>query len=591
MKTFVYQCSILIILAFLLPSCSERKEEKLPTVSTLTIHEKGFADTTSSNFHAKYLLTINNDITKCQQCHGKNLTGGTTKASCYDCHTVVHGKDFGDVTSQNFHAKYLQGTQYNVQVCQKCHGVDFRGKGDIAKSCIQCHSSVHDKSFGDSTSANFHTKFIQSKEYDIQSCKQCHGDKLDGKGVAVKSCLTCHTSVHDATFGDSTSLNYHARFIQSNGYNVASCQTCHGTKFDGKGVAKKNCQTCHSSVHDKSFGNSASPNFHAKFIQGANYEVESCKQCHGTSFDGKGVALKSCKTCHASVHDKSFGDATSPNFHTKYLQSNNYEVTSCQQCHGTSFDGKGVTKKSCYQCHTVMHDKTFGDQASPNFHANFIKSSNYNLVQCQSCHGPQYNGNGVAVKSCVTCHNQQSGPENCSTCHGGATNAAPPKDLSGNTLATFRGVGAHQTHLNGESISKGFSCNECHVVPATLSAVGHIDASVNAEVVFNGGSKFFKADAGYNASTISCANTYCHGNFTGGNNLTMTWNNTLSSAAACGTCHGDATKSTLKEKAFPKSGHNRFGTISSDCSTCHVKVVDAALNIINPSLHVNGIVD
>jgi len=474
--------SVCVVAALLMASCTKLREEKLPTQTSLSVHGQGFADSTSENFHAKYLQANNYDVTKCQQCHGKSYTGGTSNASCIQCHQVIHGVEFGDSTSQNYHAKFIASNQYDVSACQPCHGVNFDGKGIVTKSCLTCHTSVHDKSFGDSTSANFHTKFIQANNYEVESCKQCHGAKLDGKGVEVKSCLTCHVSVHDKSFGDSASMN----------------------------------------------------------------------------------------------------------FHTKFIQTNNYDVESCQQCHGVQFDGKGVTVKSCYRCHTVVHGKNFGVTTSPNYHAAFLRNNNFNLAQCQTCHGAQYNGKGVAVKSCLSCHNKQNGPENCTTCHG-TLNAAPPKDVAGNSSPTVRGVGAHEKHLTS-SLGVSVPCQHCHTVPKRFADVGHIDNSPHAEVKFDTTSVLFRSNAVYDAANVSCTNTYCHGNFNGGNqNVTMTWTDTMSTATACGTCHGDVTKATLAEKAFPKSGHIPIG--DNACVPCHASVINAGMAIINPAKHINGVVD
>ena len=57
--------------------------------------------------------------------------------------------------------------------------------------------------------------------------------------------------------------------------------------------------------------------------------------------------------------------------------------------------------------------------------------------------------------------------------------------------------------------------------------------------------------------TLSCANTYCHGNIKNGNSeFAPVWNDVTNTQAACGTCHG--------------------------------QVVDANLRIIDKSKHING---
>ena len=236
-----------------------------------------------------------------------------------------------------------------------------------------------------------------------------------------------------------------------------------------------------------------------------------------------------------------------------------------------------------------VHGIGFADttnQLSANFHAAYVRTKKYDLLLCQSCHGVDYAG-GKTGQSCNSCHNKANGPENCLTCHGGGANAAPPKDLSWNMNIASRGVGAHQKHLLADTLFAKVACAECHNVPKNVKDAGHIDATDHAEIRFDSTSIFFKSNAAYNAGDVSCANTYCHGNFPGGNAVTMVWNDVTGSAAQCGTCHGDVNKLTVKEKAFPKTGHT-YAAVTADCSTCHGAVVKADMTIIDANRHVNG---
>lgn len=255
--------------------------------------------------------------------------------------------------------------------------------------------------------------------------------------------------------------------------------------------------------------------------------------------------------------------------------------------------GCSETKDSAPAAQTAVtvHGIGFADPASANFHAKAVQAKNYELKECRSCHGADYAG-GITGQSCKTCHSKPGGPENCTTCHGGV-NAAPPKDLTDHISPTFRGVGAHQKHVLGGSLGAAVACADCHSVPAALSSAGHIDASAHAEVRFDSTSAMFASGSvvTQGAATVTCNNTYCHGNFNGGNlNNTMTWTDTTSAAVACGTCHGDNTKATNKEKAFPKTNHS-FVASTSNCETCHADVVSKVNNdivITTPSRHMNG---
>src|SRR4051812_49394754 len=77
--------------------------------------------------------------------------------------------------------------------------------------------------------------------------------------------------------------------------------------------------------------------------------------------------------------------------------------------------------------------------------------------------------------------------EGCAiACHGADTSNAPPKSISGVTATTARPVGAHQAHLVASPAwHRAVECGDCHVVPATVDAPGHIDGDGVAEVAFS----------------------------------------------------------------------------------------------------------
>ena len=259
----------------------------------------------------------------------------------------------------------------------------------------------------------------------------------------------------------------------------------------------------------------------------------------------------------------------------------------------------------------AVHKSGWTDPTSSYFHGKAIRDANWDVIQCQTCHGPKYEGGTVNV-SCRTCHDKPTGPEHCATCHGGTDNAAPPRDLTKNTSRSVRGVGAHQRHFLGTGLVSATMtpCSYCHAVPSALSSSGHIDSSPQAEVnlggwlttVMTNESTTADYDAGlsivtpnplYNSGTLTCSNTYCHGDFKNGNqSFAPVWNDTTGSQTACGTCHGDVTKPTLAERALPKTS-TQGGThpSSTACFACHADVVDANLRIINKSKHINGLLN
>lgn len=253
-----------------------------------------------------------------------------------------------------------------------------------------------------------------------------------------------------------------------------------------------------------------------------------------------------------------------------------------------------------------FHKEGILDPMSPHWHGDLIREAGWDMNDCRQCHGGNYNG-GLVEVSCLPCHSEKAGPENCSTCHGNDESPAPPQDIDGNTLSNK--VGAHRIHLAGGNLGKSISCSDCHKVPAALYDEGHVDSGLPAEVPMNGflatlvtndpsvsevyfqGLPVFRPDPEYDYTNMTCANTYCHGYFKSGNSDNKPeWSDPA--AAACGTCHGDPSKLTIHEKSLPKTvsqgGAHPNVPVETPCSNCHGGTVDENYKIINPSKHIDG---
>jgi len=247
------------------------------------------------------------------------------------------------------------------------------------------------------------------------------------------------------------------------------------------------------------------------------------------------------------------------------------------------------------------HNVGILDTSSNAFHGNLVKQSNWDMNGCKQCHGINYDG-GLVGYSCLNCHTYPGGPENCTTCHGSSTSNAPPQDLNGNTSTSVRGVGAHQIHLKGGDIGRNLTCAECHNIPGGVYTPGHVDSELPAEVFMNNPRAnlvtndpstseydpnlgMFVPDPVYNPADLSCSNTYCHGYFKNGNlDNSPVWTDPATSE--CGSCHGDGSNPLPK---IPSQGGSH--PTDTDCYLCHEGVVDANQNIINPSKHIDGLLN
>lgn len=242
-----------------------------------------------------------------------------------------------------------------------------------------------------------------------------------------------------------------------------------------------------------------------------------------------------------------------------------------------------------------IHEEGWSEVSSVGFHGKAIQSDNWDIRPCKKCHGLDYKG-GSSGKTCLGCHNQPGGPENCGTCHGNNIAAGPPPDLSGNTSNSARGVGFHQVHLNGTGnvSSVRMVCTDCHHYPeGSIYDPQHIDGSEHAEVLITGPLATLKTGGTallptYDATALTCKSIYCHGAwilnksglpsdsvFSGttmmGLNQSPVWNGGSAQTQSCASCH-----------AMPP--HKDY---SLACSVCHEDVTSASGKL----KHINGKID
>jgi predicted CxxxxCH...CXXCH cytochrome family protein len=168
----------------------------------------------------------------------------------------------------------------------------------------------------------------------------------------------------------------------------------------------------------------------------------------------------------------------------------------------------------------------------------------------------------------------------CRACHGNIENPAPPNAIGGKTETTWRGVGAHQTHVRGTNSNNAVACKSCHTVPENIFETGHMDAADHRAIVkFDGLALANGATPIYDPETLTCSNVYCHGSKTKvpGKNSSPVWTLVDSSQRSCDSCHG----------APPALPHPQKG----DCIECHAGTAGPNKTIANKANHINGKVD
>lgn len=195
--------------------------------------------------------------------------------------------------------------------------------------------------------------------------------------------------------------------------------------------------------------------------------------------------------------------------------------------------------------------------------------------ECQLCHGSVID----ASRSLIAPERHVDGhvdvEERCDLCHGSGPLGAPPPDLTGNIDRAAIGVGAHAAHLSGGASSRPVACGACHLVPEDAGAVGHLDETPRAEVVFGDVAVSGGRTPAWSRDDRRCSASWCHNPSPSLAPASPRWTEALT--LGCAGCHGMP----------PAPPHPQM----TACSRCHADVIDETGAILLPLRHVDGIVD
>ncbi len=397
------------------------------------------------------------------------------------------------------------------------------------------------------------------------------------------------------------------------GMAQAACGTCHGLPPAAPHPVAADCSSCHPTI--ASDGSFPDP---ARHIDGiVDVVALDCTSCHGdvassdpapprdtsgsvaTTARGVGAhqshlgastwrAPIACSECHVrptDVADVGHNDTALPAELT-------WGMTATADGAVPVFDGSTMTCSGVY-CHgeTLIAG---GTSTRPDW-----TSVGAGEADCGTCHGLPPAAPHPADTDCSACHATVAADDrtflfpnrhvdgvvdlialDCTSCHGDIPSGdpAPPRDTTGATATTARGVGAHQSHLGPSTWRASIDCTECHVRPSAISDPGHRDTALPAELIFGARATADSATPSFDGATGTCSGVYCHGETLapGGTNTTPDWTNVGTGEADCGTCHG-----------LPPGGTH---TTIATCEDCHSAVVGPGPTIIAPHLHVDGTV-
>jgi len=460
-------------------NCHDRSNARTQTSLCLDCHKKTASDI---NEHKGY--------------HGRMPNAGV--GECRACHTEHKGRD-ADIVQLN-RAQFdhrltdfeLEGAHLALAcdachksgeawrkapaTCVGCHKADDVHRGQLTKSCGECHSSKtwaggkfeHDKT--DFKLAGAHESVACDAchveghyKQTPKTCVGCHATDDEHRGSRGPDCGKCHTikewktakfdhlkETHYALLGVHSDINCLACHRSGNYKEKIpkDCNGCHAADDTHAARFGAKCEACHDSEkwHPPPYDHAVEAKFplvgaHAKTdcyachtgVVAKQKLAKDCLGCH-RSEDPHGGKLKGgCDACHGQSGWRS--EIIFDHDLTEFPLLGLHRLDSCAQCHASlSFTGAPL---KCVECHSHedVHKGGLGKKCeachSPNgwplWAFDHAKDAHFPLLgahaklQCAACHH-EPPGTRKTPKQCEACHHKddrhlgQFGLQ-CDRCH------------------------------------------------------------------------------------------------------------------------------------------------------------------------------
>ena len=555
-----------LFLLLSLSACSKSTQEGA-LIDSAGHHAAGWAAVTGGKHPAAYLA--NPDL--CIQCHGDPtkpsdataIAGGIAKVSCFaasfsglSCHAtgpIGHDPGFAAPDVHGVRAKSAATGANGMAFCKGCHGPGYRGVG-AAKDCIGCHQLAN-------PGPNAVTGVLTNAPHSPAPWRGSGRTHTNTDPSNAAACAQCHTA-------------------------GANLKTPLLTSYQGGSPGCFNQTLCHGPVGHSDTSTFPSPTLpwanplnhgaRARYQPNQNDGFSFCQTCHGgqgADFNGGSAQVSCLNSCHGVP-------APHPSKADWRPAAGSYSHVNVDQIDPALTDVGTSNAPVCASCHNAAVSNLsspFQERFAASPAGSFKAGVAPGCFNASLCHGDTKN--------------------DCSVCHGYATvsNSVPFQNLSGATSQTNAKVGAHVPHLAaatqvspfGSAISANIGCAQCHPVP-TAPAPGATHRNGTTNFLFGAlatanGTLTPVVASDPSSGSVTCANVYCHGaTIPGGSNSTPRWNDTsYLSANGCGTCHG-----------FPPNIAAHSGVLATTlCNGCHPHVNAANNGFIDPTKHINGVID
>ena len=510
----------------------------------------------------------NGGTSSCAECHGADLSGGTSKVSCFGNPAGCHHGPVANWATPAGHGATANKTpgSSGFASCQVCHGADFRTpRGDANRTCYSCHSlAPHPNGPWRSSAGSTHTN---SDPSNAPVCAGCHRNSNPGTPGCFNNTL-CHgatgpgTVIHPVPFPGATHTSADPTSF------TADCSACHAVTGVSPDSAAPLCAVCHQSVAALPFTNCTS--CHARPPSGTVYpDVAGSHAGHDALANVTGV----CASCHNGLGTGTAGhydranarpgkDALRvPPGEAAFLSVYNAKAgpaafdngtLACANvsCHGGvtapnwrigSIDGN--TDTGCRQCHRIGVAAGNPESNSPfsGLHAAHLSTTVGGAILCTDCHNMS-NGTAGALNHYKFLNTPQM--------EGPAGDTVAPNGLAANYIAANQTCGSFTCHTIVH-VNFSWSGGASHTVPFT--GVNHTSVTAS-NFASNCGSCHAESGPG---TIIGPTCTECH---QAGSPLT---------SFNCTSCHGDPPSGTAYPGVAGK--HAAHGALPGVgiCTPCH----------------------
>jgi predicted CXXCH cytochrome family protein len=460
------------------------------------------------------------DDAACLRCHERRLLEGKEvfHSVVFD-HTphLTESRRGLKLRCTSCHSQIVQGSHISVttSTCALCH---FKGEkpNEGPGRCLTCHE-IPERVV---STAGVTFDHGQVRRLDM-SCSLCHGGVVRGQGnVPRERCLTCHNEPERLAAYPQAQL-LHRKHVAEHKVDcmnchlqiehgrppapaVASaeaggCASCHGPGHSpqqnlyagvgGRGVPRMpgpmysagvTCEGCHSAALSTQVAASGMVGVHS--IKASDV---SCMSCHGPGYrkiylawkqglESRTGALR--EQLDASVAamgispPQAWEDARhnfllvergrgihNVNFAYALLEKAHEQMNAARRARGLAplalpWPSLAAGAGSCLACHQGVENQSgrFADRVFP--HGPHVTAAK---LECTTCHRPHAErAPGEVVRfgknGCMPCHHRSAEVDApaCLKCHG---------DVTGRTVASFRGEFSHKSHLEA-----GLECGTCH---------------------------------------------------------------------------------------------------------------------------------